>query len=214
MAEFWGHNRFLLPPERVVRVARSSLGSLLLRMKFSLPLLAAGIGVSLGAGDRRIRILAVSVAVLCALGALVTATRWSRTTYVVTNVRLMRFSGVFVRQVHSLALDKVTDLAFRQSMPGHLMRVATIDIRSANELSPLKEVRDLRDPEAFYAVLMSLVGRRLGYTDTDVTWASPGADVSVPTESVVAPGTIDLTLPGPPPPTVAVPRWDDTLPGA
>ncbi len=194
------------------------MGSLLLHTKLSLPLLAAGTGVSLDASDRRLRLLGALVAVAAGLGVLTTLARWSRTTYVVTTTRLMRFSGVLVRQVHSLALDRITDLSFRQSLPGHLLGVATVRIHSANELSPLKDLRDLRDPEAFYAVLMSLVGRRLGHEDNDATWAGVApTDQAAPTETVVAAraeaGTVDLTLPGIAPPTHAVARWEDTLPG-
>ena len=73
------------------------------------------------------------------------ASQWY-TRYVLTNFRVMRMTGVLKRSNAWIPWVKVTDVRYRATFWGRMLGFATLSIDSANELSGLKELKDLRDP--------------------------------------------------------------------
>ena len=86
------------------------------------------------------------------------------TSYVVTNVRIMRISGVFARRAHSIPWVRVTDLTYEQSLSGRLFGFATLHIESANEDSGLRDLEGVNDPVRFNQYVVDMVVAKQGPT--------------------------------------------------
>jgi membrane protein YdbS with pleckstrin-like domain len=84
------------------------------------------------------------------------------TSYVITNVRIMRVSGVVTRRVHSIPWMRVTDLTFDQSWLGRMLGYATLHIESANEDSGLRDLAGVSDPMVFNQYLVDMVVAKQG----------------------------------------------------
>ena len=86
------------------------------------------------------------------------------TSYVVTNVRIMRISGVFARRVHSIPWVRVTDLTYHQTLAGRLFGYATLYIESANEEGGLRNLEGVSDPIRFNQYIVDMVVAKQGPT--------------------------------------------------
>jgi membrane protein YdbS with pleckstrin-like domain len=86
------------------------------------------------------------------------------TSYVVTNVRIMRISGVFARRAHSIPWVRVTDLTYEQSLWGRMFGFATLHIESANEDSGLRDLEGVNDPVRFNQYVVDMVVAKQGPT--------------------------------------------------
>ncbi|MGH9112945.1 MAG: PH domain-containing protein, partial [Acidimicrobiales bacterium] len=84
------------------------------------------------------------------------------TSYVITNVRIMRIAGVVTRQVHSIPWMRVTDLSFDQKWMGRLFGYATLHIESANEDSGLRDLAGISNPIRFNQYLVDMVVAKQG----------------------------------------------------
>jgi uncharacterized membrane protein YdbT with pleckstrin-like domain len=89
--------------------------------------------------------------------------RYRYTRYIITSLRVMRMTGVFDRKYYWIPWQRVTDLAYEQTILGRIFGYATIRIDSANEQSGLKQLTDLNDPWRFQQYVTQLVGRRQRY---------------------------------------------------
>ncbi|MGH9228379.1 MAG: PH domain-containing protein [Acidimicrobiales bacterium] len=86
------------------------------------------------------------------------------TSYVITNVRIMRVSGILTRRVHSIPWMRVTDLTFDQSWLGRMLGFATLHIESANEDSGLRDLTGVSKPMDFNKYLVDMVVAKQGPT--------------------------------------------------
>ncbi len=84
------------------------------------------------------------------------------TSYVITNVRIMRVSGVVTRRVHSIPWMRVTDLTFDQTGLGRILGYATLHIESANEEGGLRNLEGVSDPIVFNKYLVDMVVAKQG----------------------------------------------------
>jgi uncharacterized membrane protein YdbT with pleckstrin-like domain len=84
------------------------------------------------------------------------------TRYVLTSFRVLRIRGVLKRENAWIPWGRVTDVRYQSSLLGRLLGYATVSIDSANELSSLKELRNLRDPARFEAALVEIVKAKQG----------------------------------------------------
>ena len=71
------------------------------------------------------------------------------TSYVVTNVRIMRIKGIVSRRAHSIPWVRVTDLTYEQTLTGRFFGYGTLHIESANEDSGLRDLEGISDPMKF-----------------------------------------------------------------
>jgi membrane protein YdbS with pleckstrin-like domain len=94
------------------------------------------------------------------------------TSYVVTDTRIMRISGVISRRAHSIPWVRVTDLTIEQSLSGRLFGYATLHIESANEDSGLRDLEGVSDPMQFNQYVVDMVVAKQGATEP--TWAKTG----------------------------------------
>ena len=86
------------------------------------------------------------------------------TSYVVTNVRIMRISGVFARRAHSIPWVRVTDLTYEQNLVGRMFGYATLHIESANEEGGLRDLEGVSDPIRFNQYIVDMVVAKQGPT--------------------------------------------------
>jgi len=84
------------------------------------------------------------------------------TSYVITNVRIMRVSGVVTRRVHSIPWMRVTDLTFDQTWLGRVLGYATLQIESANEEGGLRNLEGVSNPMVFNKYLVDMVVAKQG----------------------------------------------------
>lgn len=87
------------------------------------------------------------------------------TSYVVTDTRIMRISGVISRRAHSIPWVRVTDLTIEQSLMGRLFGYATLHIESANEDSGLRDLEGVSDPMQFNQYVVDMVVAKQGATE-------------------------------------------------
>ncbi len=90
------------------------------------------------------------------------ALKASFTRYVVTDMRVLRVSGVFNRQAEFIPWGKVTDITRRESLAQWVARTATICIESANERSGFRTIDDVDDPDEFYRTVVRMVDLKQG----------------------------------------------------
>ncbi|HET9611243.1 MAG TPA: PH domain-containing protein [Acidimicrobiales bacterium] len=95
------------------------------------------------------------------------------TSYVVTDTRIMRISGVISRRAHSIPWVRVTDLTIEQSLMGRLFGYATLHIESANEDSGLRDLEGVSDPMQFNQYVVDMVVAKQGATEP--IWERTGA---------------------------------------
>jgi len=98
---------------------------------------AAGFAIAaIPAGDSqrwlRLAVLVVAV-VLAVVLTLVPVLRWVTTHYVITTHRVMFRVGIFNRQGKDVALPRITDVAYRQSLWDRVVNSGTLTIESAGE---------------------------------------------------------------------------------
>jgi len=84
------------------------------------------------------------------------------TRYVITDLRVLRVTGVLNRHAEFIPWGKVTDICRSESFLQWIAGTATIRIESANERSAFRAMDDVDDPARFYRVLVHMVDLRQG----------------------------------------------------
>ncbi|MEO6125156.1 MAG: PH domain-containing protein [Ilumatobacteraceae bacterium] len=120
----------------------------------------AAIGWGLSTGNLVIAGLAMVIAGILLLRLQIR--RWSQryTSYVLTDFRVIRLSGVFSREAAWIPWAKVTDVRIEESWLGRIFGYSTVHIDSANEHSGLADMKNLRRPRDFYLVLTQQVHKK------------------------------------------------------
>lgn len=158
---------YLLGDEKVLLNEHQSLRAWLFGQ---IPLVAGGLVVVmivwsvLGASSGLLSALALVVLVAVFVSRAFEA---SYTRYVITDMRVVRVSGVMNRSVEFIPWKKVTDVSRRESVFQWMVGSATIRIESANERSAFREMTDVHRPDRFYRVLVTMVDRHNGRVPVD-----------------------------------------------
>lgn len=84
------------------------------------------------------------------------------TRFVITDLRMLRVSGVLNRHVEFIPWVKVTDVTRSETLFQWLARTATIRVESANENSGFRVIDDVDDPEAFYDMVVQMIATKQG----------------------------------------------------
>lgn len=153
---------YLVPGERVVLEETRSVRGFLMNqlLWFCVVLLALLLVALIG------QALITSLAVIACLGftgfvAIRALQAWF-TRYVVTDLRVLRVSGVLNRRAEFIPWKKITDITRTESLLQWWARTATICIESANDGSGFRSIEDVDDPAYFYRVLVEMVDRKQG----------------------------------------------------
>jgi membrane protein YdbS with pleckstrin-like domain len=124
--------------------------------------LLAGVIVALlqGWGLMALAFLGAALVVFLALCAQRMSDRY--VSYVITNARMIRMSGVLKRLVESIPWVRVTDVHFEQSAVERALGCATLNIESANENTGLRRMSGIADPLEFNHHLTDMVVAKQG----------------------------------------------------
>jgi uncharacterized membrane protein YdbT with pleckstrin-like domain len=93
----------------------------------------AGLATAVAAGHVQPGWVIVAVVAVLACALLAGAIRRARTTYTITNERLMIQHGLLARSHHETRLERVQNVASRQSMLERLLGVGTVEFDTAGE---------------------------------------------------------------------------------
>lgn len=161
---------YLVEDERVALEETRSVRGFLVAQAPWLAIVALGLMVVLQYGNVLLSSLAVLAAVIGgALLAMRALQAWF-TRYVVTDLRVLRVSGVLNRKAEFIPWGKVTDISRSETLVQWLAHTATIRIESANERSGFRTIDDVDDPDHFYRTLVKMVDRKQGRIhDVDLT---------------------------------------------
>lgn len=76
---------------------------------------------------------------------------------VVTSKRLVLATGVLLRRVNAIPLDKITDIEFRQTQTGRLFGYGTFEVFSAGQDPRMKTFKFLPYPAQLYLEVSGLI---------------------------------------------------------
>jgi uncharacterized membrane protein YdbT with pleckstrin-like domain len=77
--------------------------------------------------------------------------------FIVTSKRLMLTTGVLVKRVNAIPLDKITDIEFRQSRTGMLFGYGTFEVFAQNQDPRMRIFRFLPYPQQVYLEASGLI---------------------------------------------------------
>ncbi|HOF64684.1 MAG TPA: PH domain-containing protein [Dermatophilaceae bacterium] len=77
--------------------------------------------------------------------------------FVATDQRVMKYQGLFAKSVPMMKVGKITDMHFRQSIPGEVFGYGTVVIESAGQDQALREMRFLPHPLENYRRLCEVI---------------------------------------------------------
>lgn len=82
---------------------------------------------------------------------------WWDETFVITNKRLVLVHGLFVKKVAMMPLAKVTDMSYNRSPVARILGYGTFVIESAGQQQALDVIDFVRNPDAKYREICSLI---------------------------------------------------------
>ena len=153
---------YLVPGERVVLEETRSVRGFLLNQLVWIVLAVIGLVVVASLGQAAVTALGVLGLAAFGVYLAVQALKAWFTRYVVTDLRVLRVSGVLNRNAEFIPWGKVTDITRSESLLQWWAHTATIRIESANERSGFRAIDDVDDPAYFYRVLVEMVDRKQG----------------------------------------------------
>jgi uncharacterized membrane protein YdbT with pleckstrin-like domain len=106
-------------------------------------------------GVLRMLVLALAVLLLLSL-VLVPLLRWRTTHYVITTHRLLFREGILARRGRDLALSRITDVSFTQTLWERIINSGTLTIESAGD-SGATVLRHIPDSDAVQQLLNHMV---------------------------------------------------------
>ena len=151
--------KYLLPYERHVISVREHPVVLLWRALAVLAGLAlAGYLSNSVANGNNTTILIIWLLWVVLLGWLVVRIAdWWVHYFVVTSKRVILSTGVLLKRVSAIPLDKITDIEFRQSQTGRLFGFGTFEVFAQNQNPRMRTFRFLPYPAQLYLELSGLV---------------------------------------------------------
>lgn len=153
---------YLVPDELVVLEETRSVRGFLLNQIVWIVLALAAAALITSLGQALFTSVAfLGIAAFTAYLAVQALQAWF-TRYVVTDLRVLRVSGVLNRHAEFIPWGKVTDITRSESLLQWWAHTATIRIESANEHSGFRAIDDVDDPANFYRMLVQMVDRKQG----------------------------------------------------
>ncbi|MFV0523042.1 MAG: PH domain-containing protein [Acidimicrobiales bacterium] len=83
----------------------------------------------------------------------------------ITNRRLIESGGLLGSRISSMPLSRVTDISYRQSIPGEILRYSVMRVETAGQDQALGLVTFIDNPNRFYEVLIAFSAPPAGGTD-------------------------------------------------
>jgi Bacterial PH domain len=159
-----GHARYLGDDEVIVLEVRRHPAVLLRPFFETLGVIAVaallGSATSPGRGDAAVDTVLGWIAVAFVMRFMWRCIEWSADHIVVSDKRMFEVSGILARKVASMPLSKLTDLTYRRSIAGRLLRYGDLTVETPGQRQALTHIAYLPRPDRFYRTLNSLVMAR------------------------------------------------------
>ena len=150
--------KYLLPQERAVVATRRHWAVLIEPTFKFLPVFLIGGWLLLLDPDNRVSSTAGLLVLVAALAyyGLRVAEWWMRH-FIVSTRRVLLTSGVIVRTVTLLPLRRITDLTWKETVPGQLLGYGTFRFESAGQQQALSEITFLPGADVLYRRVSALL---------------------------------------------------------
>ena len=150
--------KYLLPDETAVVATRRHWAVLIEPTVKFLPVFVAGGWLLLLDPDNRVTSSAGLLVILAALGyyGLRLAEWWMRH-FIVSTRRVLLTSGVIARTVTLLPLRRITDLTWKETVPGQVLGYGTFRFESAGQQQALSEITFLPGADVLYRRVSALL---------------------------------------------------------
>jgi uncharacterized membrane protein YdbT with pleckstrin-like domain len=151
--------RYLLPYERhVISVNQHPVVLLGRAVAVLAGLAAAGLLSNYATNGNGTAILVIWLLWVVLLGWLVLRViEWKYHYFVITSKRLVLTTGVLLRRVNAIPLDKITDIEFRQSQLGRLLGYGQFEVFSPNQDPRMRTFKFLPYPAQLYLEACALI---------------------------------------------------------
>ncbi|MGY1726670.1 PH domain-containing protein [Geodermatophilus sp. SYSU D01062] len=150
--------KYLLPGEQAVVATRRHWAVLLWPAAKAVAVLLVGLWVLTLDPDNRV---SASVGLLVVLGALgwfaLRAGEWWMRHFIVTRRRVLLTSGIVARTVSLLPLRRITDLTWKETVPGQLLGYGTFRFESAGSQQALSQITYLPRADLLYREVSELL---------------------------------------------------------
>ena len=159
-----GHSRYLGVDEVIVLEVRRHPAVLLRPFLETIAVIA--VAAALGAatsptrGDATVDTLLGWITIVFVVRFMWKCIEWSVDQVVVSDQRMFEVSGVLTRKVASMPLTKLTDLTYRRTIAGRVLRYGDLTVETPGQRQALTHIGYLPRPDRFYQTLNSLVMSR------------------------------------------------------
>ncbi|MGY1731822.1 PH domain-containing protein [Geodermatophilus sp. SYSU D01045] len=150
--------KYLLPGEQAVVATRRHWAVLLWPGAKAVAVLLVGLWVLTLDPDNRVSASAGLLVVLGALGWFaLRAGEWWMRHFIVTRRRVLLTSGIVARTVSLLPLRRITDLTWKETVPGQLLGYGTFRFESAGSQQALSQITFLPRADLLYREVSELL---------------------------------------------------------
>lgn len=88
---------------------------------------------------------------------------------IITNRRVISSSGFLGAHIDAMPLTRITDIAFKRTVPGEVLDYGTLRIESAGQDQALSVLNFLNQPDVFYNILIGLSTTAIGSVKDPLT---------------------------------------------
>jgi uncharacterized membrane protein YdbT with pleckstrin-like domain len=151
--------KFLLPYEKHVISVREHPVVLVWRALAVLAglALAGWLSNSVAHGNTTVIVIIWLLWLVVVIWLIVRIVTWWVHYFVVTSKRLVLATGILLRRVNALPLDKITDIEFRQTQTGRLLGYGTFEVFSAGQDPRMRTFEYLPYPAQLYLEVSGLI---------------------------------------------------------
>jgi len=134
----------------LLRVIGETVGAIALALAVNVFLAVRGASTSI------VTTLLWYFALIMILRALWKITDWHMDHLMITDKRLLKVSGVFVRKAQTMPLAKITDMTYTRDPLGRLLGYGQFNVESAGQDQALKNLPYIPKPDQLYITLLDM----------------------------------------------------------
>jgi hypothetical protein len=150
--------KYLLAEERAVVATRRHWAVLIEPSVKFVPVFLIGFWLLLVDPDNRVSTSVGLIVMVVALGWYgLRVSEWWMRTFIVSTRRVLLTSGVIARTVTLLPLRRITDLTWKETVPGQLLGYGTFRFESAGQQQALSEITFLPGADVLYRRVSALL---------------------------------------------------------
>jgi uncharacterized membrane protein YdbT with pleckstrin-like domain len=120
-------------------------------------ILAGWLSNSVGHGNTAVIVIIWLLWLAVLIWLIVRIVTWWVHYFIVTSRRLVLATGVLLRRVNAIPLDKITDIEFRQTQTGKLFRYGEFEVFSPGQDQRMRTFKFLPFPDQLYLEVSGLI---------------------------------------------------------